>query len=290
LTESPKPNSYEELYTRNWPIIPKEVQIRLSSLRIAVAGCGSTGGAFIEGAIRAGIQNFQMCDNGSYEVSNLNRQLVSQKQVGVNKAVAYKNKIFDINPSATIKTWDSGLSLANMDEFLADTDFLFDAVDVTTSSGMDMKLHLHEAAARKKIPTGSALDLGYTQWLQSYNYQDGVPALGGKLADARKAKTPLKALILGFSPVEELPLEISDELIRLLENPDANACQLACVCFLLAGMVTPYLISFVKKQKLPALVAIDLMKYFESEDESSTRNFLCRQSHVRLREILSSLP
>lgn len=290
MTENPKQVSYDELYTRNWPIIPKDTQGRFSSLRIAVAGCGSTGGAFVEGAIRAGIQNFHLCDNGSYEISNLNRQLVSQKQVGVNKAAAYGTKIFEINPSAKTKIWDSGLSLTNMDEFLNDIDFLFDAVDVTTASGMEMKLHLHEMAARKKIPTGSALDLGYTQWLQSYNYQDGIPALGGRLAEARRVKTPLKALILGFSPVEELPLEISDELIRLLENPDTNACQLACVCFLLAGMVTPYLSYFVKKQKLPPLVAIDLIKYFESEDERGTRNFLCKESHSRLREILSSLP
>lgn len=280
---------YEQLYTRNWPVIPKETQAKIAALRIGVAGCGSTGGAFVDGALRLGIQSYHLCDNGLYEAANLNRQLVTREEIGINKAAAYANRIRLVNPDAQTKVWEEGLTIENIDSFMDGLDFLFDAVDVTTPEGMSMKLLLHEKAAQKKIATGSALDLAYVQWLQSYNYHLGDQALHGRLADARKTKNPLKSLLVGFSTIEELPLEISDEVIRLIRTPGANACQLACVCFLLAGMVTPYLLHFVNKDRLPPLAVIDFMPYFENPDEIATRSKLTKQSHARLKELLSKL-
>lgn len=280
---------YSSLYTRNWPVIDKSIQEKIATLRIGVAGCGSTGGAVIDGALRLGIQHYHLCDNGLYEATNLNRQMVTQREIGVNKAVAYSKRVKDVNPEATTRVWDMGLTPENIDEFMQGLDFLFDAVDVTTPEGMKMKLLLHEKAAQKKIPTGSALDLAYVQWLQSYNYHTGDKPLLGRLEAARKVKNPLKSLLVGFSEVEELPLEITDEIIRLVETPGANACQLACVCFVLAGMMTPYLLYFVREGHLPPLAVIDLMNYFESPEEKEKRAELTEKSHARLREILSKI-
>lgn len=281
--------TYSELFNRNWPIIPKSVQGQISQMKIAVAGCGSTGGAFIEGATRLGITYYHLADNGSYELSNLNRQMVTQDEIGLNKAIANSKKILKINEHATTKCWDQGLTPENIDAFLDGVDFLFDAVDVTTPSGIQMKLLLHEKAAQKKIPTGSALDLAYTQWLKSYNYHLGEQALHGRLAEARKINNPLKSLIVGFASIEEMPLEISDEIIRLMKNPNESACQLACACFLLAGMVTPYLISFVKTNRLPPLTAIDLIGFFETSEEKAERKRKTSESHAALRQLLLEL-
>lgn len=280
---------YAALYTRNGPIIGRLLQDKISQLRVGVAGCGSTGGAVVDGAIRLGVQHFHLCDNGAYEAANLNRQLVSQNEIGVNKAVAYGARVKAINPEATTRIWDEGLTNANIDEFLNGLDFLFDAVDVTTPEGMRMKLLLHEKAAEKKIATGSALDLAYVQWLQSYNYHLGEKPLHGRLEAARAVQNPLKSLLVGFSAVEELPLEISDEIIRLVETPGSNACQLACVCFVLAGMITPMLLHFVKEGRLPPLAVIDLMAYFESPEDKTKRSVLTVRSHARLKELLSKL-
>lgn len=283
-------NLYKELFIRNWPIIPQEIQEKISDLKIAVAGCGSTGGGFVEGAYRLGVQNFHLSDNGEYELLNLNRQFVTQKEIGTNKAKAYEDKILQVNSGAQVRVWESGLNELNIDEFLNGVDFLFDAIDVTTESGMKMKLRLHEKAFEKKIPTGSALDLGYTQWLQSYNYHKSDQALHGKLALARQTKSPLKTLIVGFSPVEQLPLEITNEVIRLIENPNSGACQLACACFALAGMVTPYLLHFVRHNTLPPLTSLDLMEYFENEEEKAKRAELTQLSHIKLESMLLKIP
>lgn len=263
--------SYSELYKRNQPIIPTGIQDKISHLKIAVAGCGSTGGAFIDGALRLGIQSYHLADNGDYELNNLNRQMVFLSDLNKNKGVAHRERILNTNANAQVQVWNTGLKLENVDAFLKGVDFLFDAVDVTTASGMQMKLELHRKAHELQIPTGSALDLGYTQWLQSYNYHKDEVLLKGRYGDASSCQNPLKALIKGFCDVEELPYEIAEELLRLLRNPKESACQLACVCFVLAGMVTPYMLYFLEKGELPALTSIDLMSFFEDQKAKEQR-------------------
>lgn len=281
--------SYLELYKRNQPIIPLEIQRSVGNLKVAVAGCGSTGGAFIDGLLRLGVQNFHLTDNGDYELNNLNRQMVFLSDLNKNKSVAHKERIVNTNTQAQVQTWDSGLTLENMNAFLEGVDFLFDAVDVTTMSGMRMKLELHKRAFEQKIPTGSALDLGYTQWLQSYNYHRGESLLKGKYSSALMCQNPLKALIEGFSDVEELPYEIAEELLRLLKNPKESACQLACVCFVLAGMVTPYMLYFLEKGELPPLTSIDLMSFFEDQATKEKRILKTQEIHRALRDELSRI-
>lgn len=281
--------TYQNLYSRNFPIISHNIQEKLGRLRVGIAGCGSTGGAYIDGLLRLGVQHFHLADNGAYEINNLNRQFVFRDSLDVNKAVAHSRRILDLNPEATAKVWDTGLREDNVEEFLANCDLVFDAVDVTTKSGMRMKLHLHEWLHKLQIPTSSALDLGYTQWVQSYNYHKGEALLKGRFAGAKSCENPLKALIVGFSPVEDLPLEISVELLRLLKNPTESACQLACVCYALAGVMTPYILYFLQKNELPPLLQFDLMKDFESPAEQKRRAEETQMVHNELRHVLEAM-
>lgn len=282
--------NYTELYKRNAPIITMEVQQKLSQLRVGVAGCGSTGGAYIDGLSRLGIQHFHLSDNGSYELNNLNRQFVFNDDLGANKAAVHARRIQSLNSEAKVTVWDQGLNQDNLHDFISGCDLIFDAVDVTTPSGMTMKLLLHKALHDQKIPASSALDLGFTQWVQSYNYHRGERLLKGRYDQALTCQNPLKALILGFSPIEDLPLEISLELIRLLKNPDEGACQLACACFALAAAVTPYMIYFVRNGELPPLFQFDLIKPFESSDEQLLRAQKTKDVHETLRHLLEVTP
>ncbi len=280
--------NYTETYKRNWPMIPHNLQEKFSQLRVAVAGCGSTGGAFIDGLLRLGIQHYHLTDTGSYELNNLNRQFVFLGDLNVNKAVTHKKRILALNPQSSIRVWEEGLTLNNVYEFVTECDFVFDAVDVTTKSGMAMKLRLHEVLHEKNIPTGSALDLGFTQWLQSYNYHMNEDVLKGRLARARACRHPLAALIEGFASIDELPLEIAEELVRLFESPQESACQLACACFQLSAMVTPYMIKFVSTGQLPQLVTMDVLAPFISKAEGHDRFKKTRAAHRRLAELIEN--
>lgn len=280
---------YDELYNRNSPLIAPNTQLAFKHLRIGVAGCGSTGGAFVEGALRAGIAYFHLADNGSYELNNLNRQMVTQHEIGKNKALVHEHRILAVNPYASVRSWNAGITESTVDQFLENIDFLFDAVDVTTIQGMKNKLLLHERAAQMGIPTGSALDLGFTQWLKSYNYHQNPSALDGKLAETKKIQNPLKAIIKGFIPIEDLPNELCGEIIRLIQNPQAGACQLGSACFLLSSMVTPYLMTFIRDRALPEKVSIDLMSYFDTKNSSDAHKIDKKSEFRALVELLDQL-
>lgn len=258
-------SDYWETYTRNFSIISRGRQEQIKKLKVGIAGCGSTGGAFVDGLIRLGVTYYHLTDNGAYDQSNLNRQMVGRKDIGRNKADVYGERILDINPHASVKIWPHGLSMTNLSVFLSGIDFLFDAVDVTTADGMKMKIALHEQAAALKIPTGSALDLGYTQRIQSYNYHLGEPALHGRLEQAKSKAHPISSLMAGFIDLEEIPPSFSEELLRMLTEPGSGASQIASACFLLSSITTPYILHFLEYHRLPPLVAVDINSFFATQ-------------------------
>lgn len=282
-------SDYWETYTRNFSIISRSQQEQIRKLRVGIAGCGSTGGAFVDGLLRLGVTYFHLTDNGTYDQSNLNRQMVSRRDIGCNKAKVYQERVMDINPNANVKIWPEGLSKANLTEFLSGIDFLFDAVDVTTAEGVKMKIALHEQAGALKIPTGSGLDLGYTQRIQSYNYHLGEPILHGRLENAKKKTHPISSLFAGFIDLEEIPASFTEELLRLLTDPRVGASQIGSACFLLSSISTPYIMYFLEHNKLPPLVAVDINSFFETR---STNEKLRKSSAHNLRlikEILGKL-
>lgn len=278
---------YWDLFARNWPIVSREIQYKIAQLKIGFAGCGSVGGAFIDGALRVGVLNYKLADTGDYDLNNLNRQMVTAADINVNKAVAYERKIKSINRLANVNsTYTDGVCEKNVDDFLNGVDFVFDGVDVTTESGIANKLLLHEKAAQRKIPVVAALDLGFTQWIRTYDYRQGMSALEGRLDEARRTKHPLKALIGPVCPVEDLPLEITIELIRLFQDPNGSACQLGSVCFLLAGLVHPLLVHFIEKNTFPPLIQMDLLVPFLTPAETIERAQILKEKHTELRKLL----
>lgn len=168
-------------------------------------------------------------------------------------------------------------------------DLVFDAVDVTTRNGIEAKLLLHERAAMKKLTVLSALDLGYKQWIKVFDYRDGGQALDGRLELAKDCVHPLKALIEGFCPLDELSVEISEELVRLLKDENASACQLGAACHLLAAFTAPMLIRFCEEKTLPKVTSFDLMRSLESAEEQADAEARKVNLTQQLKLLLSTL-
>lgn len=261
--------SYHEMFLRNQPIVPEAVQNKLEKLRLLVAGCGSTGGAFIEGASRLGVLRYRLVEPDTYSLNNLNRQFVYPHEVGINKATAQASRLrqFFSDCNCEIEVDTDGVQYHNIEKILNQVDLVFDAVDVTTKNGMEAKLLLHEWAAIKKLTVLSALDLGYKQWIKVFDYRNGGQALDGRLELAKGCVHPLKALIVGFCPLDELSVEISEELVRLLKDENASACQLGAACHLLAAFTAPMLIRLCEEKTLPKVTSFDLMRSLENPDE-----------------------
>ena len=74
---------------------------------IAVFGLGGVGGTALEALARTGFKHFLIIDFDKVDPSNLNRQILyTQKDVGINKVDAAKERILSINPEVDVRKQD----------------------------------------------------------------------------------------------------------------------------------------------------------------------------------------
>jgi hypothetical protein len=237
---------YSELTKRNKAFISASTQLKLKELKMLVAGCGSTGGACTQSLARVGVTHFILADNGFYELNNLNRQHAYLKDLGKNKAAFHAEQIKQINPFAEIQTHTAGVTPENVDEIVKWSDLIMDGVDITSESGMKMKIKLHETAKKYGKPVLAGLDMGFRQWGKGYDYRKkNLKTLGGIHKTVKAIKHPIKAIFtivpLSKSPAHCLPL-IRD----LMSGAEASASQLGCTSDLLASIIVPAAIRFVE--------------------------------------------
>lgn len=87
-------------YSRNLPALSRQEQELLHKKRVLVAGCGGLGGYITENLLRLGIGHITAVDGDSFDVSNLNRQLLAtEATIGKSKAEAAKERAALVNPS-----------------------------------------------------------------------------------------------------------------------------------------------------------------------------------------------
>ena len=241
---------YAELTTRNRHFVRAETQARLTHLKMLVAGCGSTGGACTESLARVGVCHFTLADNGAYELNNLNRQHAFIKDLGRNKALVHAEHLRAVNPNVNLTVFEDGVTRENVKSLVRSGDIIMDAVDVTTYSGIQMKIALHEEAHRQQKPVFTALDLGFCQWGKSYDYRNPrLHPLNGRAEIAKSAKHPMKALFLCV-PISAIPAHVLPLVIELLERDDVSASQVGCTSDLLAAIIVPSVIRFVETGEL----------------------------------------
>lgn len=119
------------MFDRTIKLIGEEKFRRISDVTVAVVGIGGVGGFAVEGLIRSGISSIILVDYDTIEMSNLNRQIISdQKHIGYFKVDEMERRILNINPKVNvIKIYDK-LASDNLDNlFKYSFDYLIDACD-----------------------------------------------------------------------------------------------------------------------------------------------------------------
>jgi molybdopterin/thiamine biosynthesis adenylyltransferase len=246
-----------ELALRNKGLIADDDQQRLREATILVAGCGSTGGAVVEPLLRAGVLRFVLAEPGAYELNNLNRQRASLDAIGINKADWQARKVMEINPHAQVEIHEQGITPENAADLCRRASLIVDGVDVTSVSGLEAKYALHEAAAAARRVTVSAYDLAYRQFVRVYDYRRGHAPFDGKLPALRRAKTPMEALQL-LVPVRAIPMDMVEEIERLLENPGESISQLGCTADLFGALSVPLVIELLAERPVRREMILDL--------------------------------
>ncbi len=202
-----------ERYIRNEQMLSREENQRLRSFRVAVAGCGGLGGYAIEMLARLGIGHITAIDGDVFDVSNLNRQLLSNPgNLGSSKAAAAKKRVSAINPEVSVNAVHTMITAGNADSLLQSHDVIVDALD-----SVDSRRVIAEATRSLGIPMVFGAIAGwYAQVSTIFPGDDTLdiifPEDAGKGAETQLGNP-------AFTPALAASLQVA-EVIKVLLNKE----------------------------------------------------------------------
>ncbi|MBQ2889583.1 MAG: tRNA threonylcarbamoyladenosine dehydratase [Clostridia bacterium] len=144
-------------FSRSAMVIGEKALEKLSSSRIAIFGIGGVGGYTLEALVRSGVGEFDLIDNDTVNITNINRQIIAlHNTVGQYKVDVARERILSINPAAKVNVY----KLFFLPENSAELDFtkysyVVDCVDTVTA-----KLEIIERAKNANVPVISCMGTG----------------------------------------------------------------------------------------------------------------------------------
>jgi len=148
---------YEQFTLRNKDYIPGELQNKMRTTTILIAGCG-IGSSFAEVAVRLGFENIILADGDIVNDHNLNRQCFIAGDIGKLKVKALAERLKAINPSIKVKEFDEYISEKNVAQIVNEADIVFDTIDFLDLSGI---VALHDECQKQRKHIISALAIGW---------------------------------------------------------------------------------------------------------------------------------
>jgi molybdopterin/thiamine biosynthesis adenylyltransferase len=143
-----------ERYSRH--IILEQVggvgQEKLLSSKVLIIGAGGLGAPAALYLAAAGVGTIGIIDGDTVDLTNLQRQIIHHtKDVGVEKVKSAKNKIQEINPDVTVKTYHQLAMADNIRGIIKEYDFVIDGTD-----NFGAKFLINDACFFEKIPFSHA--------------------------------------------------------------------------------------------------------------------------------------
>lgn len=136
------------MFERLITLIGEDDVNKLKKANVLIVGLGGVGGYALETLVRSGIYNLTIVDGDIVELSNLNRQIISKRNViGRPKALVAQARTLEINPDVNLKVInqfisEDNFSLLNIDSF----DYVIDACD-----DLNLKMLLIKNAEKYKL-------------------------------------------------------------------------------------------------------------------------------------------
>lgn len=146
-----------EQLSRTELLIGKEALDKLQNATVAVFGVGGVGGYVVEALARSGVGSFELIDNDTVSLSNLNRQIIATRNtIGRDKVDVMRERILSINPGAKVSMRKCFYLPEVAEEFdFSKYSYVVDAVDTVTA-----KLDIIMRAKAAGIPIISSMGAG----------------------------------------------------------------------------------------------------------------------------------
>lgn len=144
-------------FSRTALLIGPEAITKLQRSRVAIFGIGGVGGYVAEALARSGVGTFDLIDNDTVALTNLNRQIIAtHATLGQPKVQVMAERIHAINPEAIVYVHQCFFLPENAHEFdFAQYDYVVDAVDTVAA-----KIAIIIAAKAAGVPVISSMGAG----------------------------------------------------------------------------------------------------------------------------------
>ena len=191
-------------FSRTELLFGSEALAKLKKAHVAVFGIGGVGGHVVEALARSGVGSFDLIDNDTVALTNINRQIIATLDtVGQPKVEAMRQRILSINPEAEITLHQCFFLPENKDEFdFSKYDYVVDAVDTVAA-----KIAIVLAAKEAGVPVISSMGAGNKVNPAMFEvadiYKTSIDPLARVMRQAMK-KHHIKKLKVVYS--KELPL------------------------------------------------------------------------------------
>lgn len=113
-----------------------DIQQKLDRAAVGIAGLGGLGSNIAVFLARLGVGRLVLVDFDTVEVSNLNRQHYTMRDLGRPKADALRDQLIEINPYLDYETYTTRVTPENAPQLFADCDVVCEAFDRADQKAM----------------------------------------------------------------------------------------------------------------------------------------------------------
>lgn len=191
-------------FSRTELLLGASAMEKLATARVAIFGIGGVGGYTVEALARSGVGHFDLIDNDTVCLTNLNRQIIAtQDTVGKYKVDVMRDRILSINPEADITVHKCFYLPETRDEFdFSSYSYVVDAVDTVTAK-IDIVMQAQEAGTPVISSMGAGNKLDPTAFEVADIYKTSVCPLARVMRRELK-KRNVKHLKVVYSKEEAL--------------------------------------------------------------------------------------
>ena len=237
-------------FSRTALLVGQKAIDKLQHSRVAIFGIGGVGGYVAEALARSGVGCFDLIDNDTVALTNLNRQIIAtHATLGQAKVQVMAERIHAINPEAVVHVHQCFFLPENAHEFdFFQYDYVVDAVDTVAA-----KIAIIMASKAANVPVISSMGAGNKMDPGKFQVADifktSVDPLARVMRQEMKKRGVKKLKVvysteLPLTPVDELEGECHAEAPQRRALPGSTAFTPSAAGLLLASEVVKDLIGW----------------------------------------------
>ena len=207
-------------FSRTELLLGAEAMEKLAASRVAVFGIGGVGGYTVEALVRSGVGAVDLIDDDKVCLTNINRQIYATRStVGKYKVDVAAERIADINPGVTVRTYKTFFTPETAEQFdFSDYDYVVDAIDTVTGK-IALAVNAQSAGTPIISSMGAGNKLDPTAFEVADIYKTSVCPLAKVMRHELK-KRGIKKLKVVYS--KEMPIKP--------EESAEGSCRSGCIC------------------------------------------------------------